>query len=71
MRECPRYQSNKYYGLFADATGAIGAFDNINKTPLGWWIVFRATLAAFTVHLPYCLKHRSPVRAPDFELPIK
>ncbi|MBI3819631.1 MAG: glycosyltransferase [Planctomycetes bacterium] len=56
---------------FADATGAIGAFDNINKTPLGWWIVFRATLAAFTVHLPYCLKHRSPVRSPDFELPIK
>lgn len=56
---------------FADATGAIGALENISKTPWGWWIVFRATLAAFTVHLPYCLKRRRPVRAPDFELPVK
>lgn len=56
---------------FADATGAIGALENINKTPFGWFIVLRATLAAFTVHLPYCLKHRNPVRAQDFELPLK
>lgn len=56
---------------FADATGAIGALDNIRKTPFGFWIVFKATVAAFTVHLPYCLKHRKPVRAEDFQLPLK
>lgn len=65
-------QSRKNRGEgFADATGAIGALDNIKKTPWGWWIVLRATLAAFTIHLPYCLKRRAPVRAPDFELPLK
>ena len=58
-------------GGFADATGTIGALDNIRATPWGWWIVFQATLAAFTVHLPYCLKRRAPVRAPDFELPVR
>ncbi|HKD99652.1 MAG TPA: glycosyltransferase [Planctomycetota bacterium] len=54
-----------------DATGAIGAFDNIRETPGGWWIVAKATIAAFTVHLPYCLKRRAPVHAPDFELPLR
>lgn len=58
-------------GGFADATGTIGALANIRATPGGWWIVAKATLAAFTVHLPYCLKRRAPVTAPDFELPVK
>ncbi|MFN0207245.1 MAG: glycosyltransferase family 2 protein [Planctomycetota bacterium] len=66
-----KQQMSKPKGGFADATGTIGALENINKTPWGWWIVIRATLAAFTIHLPYCLKRRSPVRAPDFELPVK
>ncbi len=56
---------------FADATGTLGALENIRRTPGGLWMVVKATLAAFTVHLPYCLKHRAPVRAPDFELPLK
>lgn len=58
-------------GGFADATGTIGALDNIRSTPGGWWAVVRATLAAFTIHLPHCLRNRAPVKAPDFELPVK
>jgi GT2 family glycosyltransferase len=61
----------KKEGGFADATGTIGALDNIRATPWGWWIVIQATLAAFTIHLPYCLRRRAPVRAPDFELPVR
>jgi GT2 family glycosyltransferase len=58
-------------GGLADATGTIGALDNILATPGGLWMVVKGTLAAFTVHLPYCLKRRAPVKAPDFELPVK
>lgn len=52
----------------ADAVGGIGLFANISQTRWGWWIVFKATLAA-VANLPYCWKRRRACRAPDFEMP--
>lgn len=54
----------------ADAVGTIGIFEVIRGTERGWWIVLRATLAAF-VGLPRCLRRREVCRAPDFTLPSK
>ncbi len=56
--------------VVGDAVGTIGLFDNIRSVRFGWWIVVKATLAAFW-NLPYCLKRRQVCRAPDFELPLK
>jgi GT2 family glycosyltransferase len=56
--------------VVGDAVGTIGLFDNIQSVRFGWWIVVKATLAAFW-NLPYCLKRRQVCRAPDFELPLK
>jgi GT2 family glycosyltransferase len=56
-------------GSVRDATGTIGIGRSLRETPGAWWIV---TKAAFSVlaNVPYCLKHRQPVRAQDFELPL-
>jgi GT2 family glycosyltransferase len=56
-------------GTVADATGTIGIGRSLRETKGAWWVV---TKAAFSVlwNLPYCLRHRRPVKAPDFELPI-
>jgi hypothetical protein len=51
-----------------EATGTMGLSQAIKETPGAWWIVTRATFAALG-NLPYCLAHRSVVRAPDFRLP--
>lgn len=53
-----------------DAVGTIGLFENIRSVRGGWWICFRATLAALW-SLPYCLRRRRVCRAPDFELPLR
>jgi GT2 family glycosyltransferase len=57
-------------GEVSDATGTIGIGKSLRETPGAWWVV---TKAAFNVlaNVPYCLKHRAPVRAADFELPIR
>ena len=51
-------------------TGTIGIGRSLRETPGAWWVV---TKAAFSVlwNVPYCLRHREPVRAPDFELPLR
>ena len=54
----------------ADAVGTIGIFGVIKETPSGWWIVIKATLAAF-LGLPRCLRQRKVCRHPDFALPTK
>lgn len=56
-------------GTVTDAVGTIGIGRSLKETPGAWWVV---TKAAFSVlyNLPYCLKHRQPVRAIDFELPL-
>jgi GT2 family glycosyltransferase len=56
-------------GTVTDAVGTIGIGRSLRETPGAWLVV---TKAAFSVlyNVPYCLKHREPVRAPDFELPL-
>ncbi len=56
-------------GTVTDAVGTIGIGRSLRETPGAWLVV---TKAAFSVlyNLPYCWKHREPVRAPDFELPL-
>ncbi len=51
-----------------EATGTLGLSAALRETPGAWWIVVRATLAALG-SLPYCLRRRAVVRAPDFRLP--
>ena len=56
--------------LKADAIGTIGIYKVIGDTPRGWWVVIKATLAAFA-GLPRCLRQRRVCRHPDFSLPTK
>jgi LmbE family N-acetylglucosaminyl deacetylase/GT2 family glycosyltransferase len=57
-------------GTVADATGTIGIGKSLRETPGAWWVLVRAAWGVL-VSVPYCLKHRQPCRAPDFELPLK
>ncbi|MEE2713985.1 MAG: glycosyltransferase family 2 protein [Planctomycetota bacterium] len=54
----------------ADAVGTIGIFSVIRETRGGWWIVLKATGAAFW-GLPRCWRQRRVCRHPDFALPTK
>jgi LmbE family N-acetylglucosaminyl deacetylase/GT2 family glycosyltransferase len=57
-------------GEVSDATGTIGIGRSLRETPGATWIVFKAGLSVLA-NLPYCLRHREPCRAADFELPLK
>ena len=57
-------------GAVTDATGTIGIGRSIRETPGAWWVLVRAGWSVL-LNVPYCLRRREPVRAPDFELPIK
>lgn len=54
----------------ADAIGTIGIYQVIRETSRGWWVVTKATLAAFA-GLPRCLREREVCSKPDFSLPTK
>lgn len=56
--------------VVTDAVGTIGLFDAIRGVPGGYWVCFKATVAALG-SLPYCLKRRRVCKAPDFELPLR
>ena len=56
-------------GSVADATGTIGIGRSLRETKGAWWVVTKAAISVLW-NLPYCLRHRQPVKAPDFELPI-
>ncbi|MBL8859442.1 MAG: glycosyltransferase [Planctomycetes bacterium] len=56
-------------GEVRDAVGTIGIGKSLRETKGAWWVVTKAALNVF-VNIPYCLKHRRPVKSPDFELPI-
>lgn len=56
--------------LRADAVGTVGVFQVIKDTPGGWWVVIKATLAAFA-GLPRCMRQRKVCKHPDFSLPTK
>ena len=53
-----------------DAVGTIGLFDNIKAVRGGYWVCFKATLAALC-SLPYCIKRRKVCKHEDFELPLR
>lgn len=57
-------------GEVTDATGTIGIGRSLRETPGAWWVLAKAALSVLA-NVPYCLKHRAPVRASDFELPLK
>jgi LmbE family N-acetylglucosaminyl deacetylase/GT2 family glycosyltransferase len=57
-------------GAVTDATGTIGIGRSLRQTPGAPWILVKA-LGSVLWNLPYCLKHRRPVHAPDYRLPIE
>ncbi|MFO1011756.1 MAG: glycosyltransferase [Planctomycetota bacterium] len=57
-------------GEVTDATGTIGIGRSVRETPGAWWVLARASFSILA-NVPYCLKHRAPCRAPDFELPLQ
>lgn len=56
-------------GTVTDAVGTIGIGRSLRETPGAWWVVTRAAWNVL-LNVPYCMKHRRPVRAQDFELPL-
>jgi LmbE family N-acetylglucosaminyl deacetylase/GT2 family glycosyltransferase len=56
-------------GEVTDATGTIGIGRAIRETPGAPWILVKASFGVLR-HLPHCLRHRAPVTAPDFKLPL-
>jgi hypothetical protein len=64
-----RGRSKEAAGEVSDAVGTIGIGRALRETPGAWWVVTRAA-GSVLWNLPYCLRHRAPVRAPDFELPL-
>ncbi len=64
-----RGSKSEAQGAVTDATGTIGIGRSLRETPGAWWIVTKAGFSVLA-NLPYCLKHRAPVRSSDFELPL-
>lgn len=57
-------------GEVTDAVGTIGIGKSVRETKGSWWILTKAA-ASVVYNIPYCLRRREPVKAPDFELPLK
>jgi len=57
-------------GDVTDATGTIGIGRSVRETPGAAWILVKAA-SSVLANVPYCLRHRRPVRSPDFELPLR
>jgi GT2 family glycosyltransferase len=64
-----RGEEKEAEGTVRDAVGTIGIGRSLRETPGAWWVVTRAAFSVLA-NIPYCLKHREPVRAEDFELPL-
>jgi GT2 family glycosyltransferase len=56
-------------GAATDATGTIGIGRSIRETPGALGVLCKAAFGVLW-NVPYCLKRRQPVRAPDFQLPL-
>jgi glycosyltransferase involved in cell wall biosynthesis len=65
-----RGRDSEEQGEVADAVGTIGIGKSVRETKGSWWILTKAA-ASVAYNLPYCLRRRQPVKAPDFELPLK
>ena len=70
MRVLLRGSKKEAQGEVTDATGTIGIGRSVRETPGAWWVLARASFSILA-NVPYCLKHRAPCRAPDFELPLQ
>ncbi len=57
-------------GEVTDAVGTIGIGKSVRETKGSWWILTKAA-ASVVYNIPYCLKRRQPVKAPDFDLPLQ
>jgi len=57
-------------GTVTDAVGTIGIGRAVRETKGAWWVLVKAS-ASILWNVPYCLKHRAPVRHQDFELPLR
>jgi GT2 family glycosyltransferase len=57
-------------GAVTDAVGTIGIGRSVRETKGAWWVLVKAS-ASVLWNLPYCLRHRAPVRHQDFELPLR
>ena len=64
-----RGRDKEALGTVTDATGTIGIGRSLRETPGAWWVLTKAA-GNVLLNVPYCLKHRAPCRAPDFELPL-
>ncbi len=56
-------------GAATDATGTIGIGRSVRETPGAFWVLVKAGFSVLR-NVPYCLRHRQPVRSDDFELPL-
>ena len=56
-------------GEVTDATGTIGIGKSLKETPGAFGVLCKAALSVL-LNLPYCIRHRRPVNAEDFELPL-
>jgi hypothetical protein len=56
-------------GAVIDATGTIGISRALRETPGAVWVLARAALSVL-YNVPYCLKHRRPVRREDYRPPL-
>jgi LmbE family N-acetylglucosaminyl deacetylase/GT2 family glycosyltransferase len=63
-----RSSKKEVEGEVTDATGTIGLGKSLKQKGALWTLV-RAGWGVL-VNVPYCLKHRAPVRHEDFELPL-
>jgi len=64
-----RGEKQEREGEVTDATGTIGIGRAVRETPGAYWILTKAACSVLW-NVPYCLRRREPVTAPDFELPI-
>ena len=64
-----RGEQREAEGAATDATGTIGIGKSVRQTPGALWVLTRAALSVLW-NVPYCLKHRQPVTAEDFRLPL-
>jgi GT2 family glycosyltransferase len=56
-------------GTVTDAVGTIGIGRAVRETPGAWRVLLKAA-GSVLANVPYCLRHRQPCRADDFELPL-
>ena len=64
-----RGKGNEEEGAVTDATGTIGIGKSLRQTPGAFRILLKAA-GSILYNLPYCVRHRRPVRSDDFELPL-